>query len=1368
MALNFPTGPTSGATYTYSGKTWRWNGYAWDIVSPSFVNTLNGATGNLSITGSANQVTVNTSSPQIVIGLPSNLTVGNLTVTGSLLVSGGITTQISEVVLIEDNIVVLNANVTGGSPTENAGIQVSRGASAAVQLLWNETTDKWTFTNDGSQYYDLPVNVVNTVNGATGNIVSIATTGSNVFTGLNTFNAGLTTSHFYVSGGATFSGSTLAFQGTNAKTIQSTQAPLTIKGVTSGAVSIGSYNAVVLGVQDTDPLQLYSTTGLVDINSNVVSFPYSTSIRLNTSGGEFGVSPATVTIQPITYFTADRTINIPDASGTLALTGANTFSGLQIMNAGLTASNLYVTNGATFAARASFNSGLSSANLFVSGGGTFGTSVSISGGTAWHANNDGKNSGLDADLLRGVNGDRYLEEIQSGLLYGGVLSINGTTGFNVSAGAGIVITLNASLTGYPAPTLTTVAWNSFTGQAVTGLTSGDFTFVRIDSSGNLQQSTSDFTQSQYLSSVVLGNLVHPSRSHLDRVHSHPIVAYASSAQYETFIRYFGPLKVSGYAMSGYGTTGQVQVSSGIAFALGANMENDPNNPSVVTDSANTPLSTFYYLYRNADGSYKTDPTTSTVVNFGKYDNGSGTLANVSANRWSIQRVYKIPGTSVVYVYYGRDTYATDTGASVQILSESFDEADITRYNGVFLGWLIVRGAGSNVGNTSDCLIVPGGFFRNTTGGGGAATVANLDDLGDVVITTPSSNQILRYDSTQSLWVNSPVSNVAVTTFNGASGPVSFAVPLASASVTGVASFGNEFTVSAAGAVGLTSNYVKSVNGLTGTVVGIATTGSNVFTGLQTMNAGLTANNLYVSQGATFASPIQGTAASFTGLVSSTIGFSGSAANLVGNASGLTAGTASKVQIAEAASASYYLALASGVGNTGIFVDTTVPRWLYNTSTGALTTTTGSVEAASLIATSTGMFSNTWEGFDGTTPMNIRGPYFDGTFQPIYIGDVNGDANGTLITIDDAANTVQISDNANLLARGATFSGNLEVKQHINMNWSGQGAATQLFTAKNSGGLKISHESGKRITIGSGGVADRETYISVTEDAAGVNNTGKIEFGWTRTDDPEADPVEYVTGYFVFPQSSGVTGNVLRVQSHDGNTSVLEWSAVIGVTGATGATGPVGDYVISFNGLTGAVTGVSRVNGLTGGLTFAAGTGITFTASAGTITLSTTGGGGSKTYAVYTPLDNQPPAANYATIDTRNSIMVLDFDAATDESAVFVGIMPEAASLGSGLKIRINWMATSATSGTCRWGVQIERMNTDEDSDSFDTAATAGSTTNATSGIITTTEITITTIDSVAAGDPFRIKVFRDADGTSGTDDMTGDAELVSVEVRSAA
>jgi hypothetical protein len=264
---------------------------------------------------------------------------------------------------------------------------------------------------------------------------------------------------------------------------------------------------------------------------------------------------------------------------------------------------------------------------------------------------------------------------------------------------------------------------------------------------------------------------------------------------------------------------------------------------------------------------------------------------------------------------------------------------------------------------------------------------------------------------------------------------------------------------------------------------------------------------------------------------------------------------------------------------------------------------------------------------------------------------------------------------------------------------------------------------------------------------------------------------------------------------------------VGLVGPTGAIGPIGvtgptgaiptDYVISINGITGIITNVATTNTsqtFTQLQSFSAG----ISASGGTFyggvnlqntllingsqglsnqVLSSTGsgitwatassGGGTKTYEVFAPLHNQPPASNYATVDTRNSIMVLEFDAATDESAVFIGVMPEAASLGSGLKIRIHWMADTATSGTCRWGVQIERMNTDEDSDSFDTAATAGSTTNGTSGIITTTEITITTIDSVAAGEPYRLKVFRDADGTSGTDDMTGDAQLVAVEVRSA-
>jgi hypothetical protein len=160
-------------------------------------------------------------------------------------------------------------------------------------------------------------------------------------------------------------------------------------------------------------------------------------------------------------------------------------------------------------------------------------------------------------------------------------------------------------------------------------------------------------------------------------------------------------------------------------------------------------------------------------------------------------------------------------------------------------------------------------------------------------------------------------------------------------------------------------------------------------------------------------------------------------------------------------------------------------------------------------------------------------------------------------------------------------------------------------------------------------------------------------------------------------------------------------------------------------------------------------------------------GGTKTYALFRAYnDSMPPSTAFATLDSRNNIGVADFDDATDESLFFMGIIPEAASLGSGLKIRLQWMATTATSGDVVWDVSLERMTTDLDSDSFDTIASGTAAANGTSGILTVTEITLTTIDSVTAGDGYRLKVTRDANNASDT--MTGDAELVAVEVRSAA
>ena len=157
----------------------------------------------------------------------------------------------------------------------------------------------------------------------------------------------------------------------------------------------------------------------------------------------------------------------------------------------------------------------------------------------------------------------------------------------------------------------------------------------------------------------------------------------------------------------------------------------------------------------------------------------------------------------------------------------------------------------------------------------------------------------------------------------------------------------------------------------------------------------------------------------------------------------------------------------------------------------------------------------------------------------------------------------------------------------------------------------------------------------------------------------------------------------------------------------------------------------------------------------------------KTLARFTPRENQPPASAFATLDTRNSIAVLDFDAATDESAIFSGVIPDYANLASGIKIRIVWMATTATSGNVRWGAQLMRCNTDLDADSFDTATLGTSAANGTSGIVSVAEITATAIDGLTVGDTFRVKIYRDADDAV-NDTMTGDAELIAVEVQQVA
>ena len=155
-----------------------------------------------------------------------------------------------------------------------------------------------------------------------------------------------------------------------------------------------------------------------------------------------------------------------------------------------------------------------------------------------------------------------------------------------------------------------------------------------------------------------------------------------------------------------------------------------------------------------------------------------------------------------------------------------------------------------------------------------------------------------------------------------------------------------------------------------------------------------------------------------------------------------------------------------------------------------------------------------------------------------------------------------------------------------------------------------------------------------------------------------------------------------------------------------------------------------------------------------------------TLVIFTPLHNEPPSSNAATIDLRNQHPVLDFDTTTGEAAVFSSVMPRNYA-GGGVTVYIHWAASTATTGTIGWLVGFERIGTalDIDADSFaaDNTVTAA-TVSGTSGIIVITNTTFTDgadMDSVAVGEAFRLKITRDVAG----DSAAGDAELLAVEIK---
>ena len=200
---------------------------------------------------------------------------GNLVVTGNFTVSGTTVSVNTETISLADNIIDLNSNFTTGTPTENSGLRVMRGDSNAVQVRWNESTDKWEFTNDGTNYS------------------VIAPTDSPTFTGTVTIPAGASISGFAPLASPTFTG-TVTLPSAGIVFSDGTQA---LEGVPSRTPIIqksASYTLSALTERD-DLIEMASASAmtLTIPTDATLNFPVGTSLDiLQTSTGQVTIAGA--------------------------------------------------------------------------------------------------------------------------------------------------------------------------------------------------------------------------------------------------------------------------------------------------------------------------------------------------------------------------------------------------------------------------------------------------------------------------------------------------------------------------------------------------------------------------------------------------------------------------------------------------------------------------------------------------------------------------------------------------------------------------------------------------------------------------------------------------------------------------------------------------------------------------------------------------------------------------------------------------------------------------------------------------------------------------------------------------------------------
>lgn len=305
-------------------------------------------------------------------------------------------------------------------------------------------------------------------------------------------------------------------------------------------------------------------------------------------------------------------------------------------------------------------------------------------------------------------------DLSTGLIKNGLISINADpTKFNISAGVGII----SNFSDPDNPVSTIINFPAFTGITPTYLTTGNITYIAINSAPSIVMQASPFTASQRRDLIVLGAVVHSNLTNINVVNNIDAPSNAIGNQLHDFIEAVGALNITGNKYSANGANLSLNKSAGSIFKLGVNFANDWKNPHQLAQSAGTAITFRYRTQNGTEGSDRTalDPTTYDLNNV---------LTAVPNNKFIIETVIMFQ-SGLTRVLKGQNVYDDMATALAAISTREFVIEPNSKENGIVRAYIVMKNNTTSLQNATDARIVEAQKFGGVASGGVALTFSNI-------------------------------------------------------------------------------------------------------------------------------------------------------------------------------------------------------------------------------------------------------------------------------------------------------------------------------------------------------------------------------------------------------------------------------------------------------------------------------------------------------------------------------------------------------------------------------------------------------------------------------------------------------------------